>query len=154
MDATAWNPPSKARLYESLYRLNRGFEISLVSLEQLEQLGIFEAEEMRALKTALEHTRAQTNEEITEALQQYESEQAVQMEREREKRFKDPDDVFFAAADRKKQIREQMRELQKGLAREKSSPKRNPQTEVDPSTQNFLFLSSFHQRPRAPLQVP
>lgn|SRR5581483_6647764 len=127
MDATAWNPPSKARLYESLYTLNRGFEISLLSLEQLEQLGIFEAEEMRALKTALEHTRAQANEEITEALQQYESEQAVrfdQMEREWEKRLKDPDDVFFAAADRKKEIREQIKELQKGLDREKSSPKR------------------------------
>jgi hypothetical protein len=98
MNATTPNPPAKARIYESLYRLNQGFEISLFSLEQLEQLGIFEADELRALKIALEHTRAQANEEITEALQQYEGEQAVgfeQMEREREKRFKDPDDVFL-----------------------------------------------------------
>lgn len=127
MDATTPNPPAKTRIYESLYRLNHGFEISLLSLEQLEQLGIFEAEEMRALKIALEHTRAQANEEITEALQQYESEEAAHfehMEQEREKRFKDPDDVFFAAADRKKEIREQIKTLQKGLAREKSSPKR------------------------------
>jgi hypothetical protein len=127
MDATAWNPPSKPRLYESLYTFNRGFEISFLGLEQLEQFGIFEAEELRALKIALEHTRAQANEEITEALQQYESEQAVhfeQIEREREKRFKDPDDVFFAAADRKKEIREQIKTLQKGLDRQKSSPKR------------------------------
>lgn len=127
MDATAWNPPSKARLYESLYRLNRGFEISLLSLAQLEQLGIFGAEEMRALKTALEHTRAETNEEITEALQQYESEQAAHfdhLEQEREERFKDPDDVFFAAADRKKEIREQIKELQKGLNRQKAHKSR------------------------------
>jgi hypothetical protein len=127
MDATTPTLPAKARIYETLYALNRGFEISLLSLEQLEQLGLFEAEELRALKISLEHTRAQANEEITEALQQYESEQAVQfdqMEREREKRFKDPDDVFFAAADRKKEIREQIKALQKGLAREKSSPKR------------------------------
>lgn len=124
MDATAWNPPSKARLYESLYTLNRGFEISLLSLEQLEQLGIFEAEELHTLKIALEHTRAQANEEITEALQQYESEQAVHfdhLEREQEKRFKDPDDVFFAAEDRKKEIREQIKSLQKGLDRQKSA---------------------------------
>ena len=123
MDATAWNPPSKARFYESLYTLNRGFEISLLSLEQLEQLGIFGAEELKALKVSLERTRAQANEEITEALQHYESEQAVHfdhMEREREKRFKDPDDVFFAAADRKKEIREQIKALQKGLARQKT----------------------------------
>lgn len=127
MDATTPTLPAKARIYETLYALNRGFEISLLSLEQLEQLGLFEAEELRALKISLEHTWAQANEEITEALQQYESEQAVQfdqMEREREKRFKDPDDVFFAAADRKKEIREQIKALQKGLAREKSSPKR------------------------------
>jgi ribosomal protein L13E len=124
MNATTPNPPSKTRVYESLYRLNRGFEISLLSLEQLEQLGIFEVEDLRALKIALEHTRAQANEELTEALQQYESEQAIrfdQMEREREKRFKDPDDVFFAAADRKKEIREQMRELQRSLKRQKST---------------------------------
>jgi hypothetical protein len=128
MNATTPNPPAKARIYRSLYRLNRGFEISLLSLDQVEQLGIFEAEELRALKIALEHTRAQANEEITEALQQYESEQAVefeQMEREREKRFKDPDDVFFAAADRKEEIREQIKTLQKGLAREKSRSKGN-----------------------------
>lgn len=127
MNATTPNPPSKPRIYECLYRLNRGFEISLLSLEQLELLGMFEAEELRALKISLEHTRAQANEEITEALQQYESEQELQfdqMEREREKRFKDPDDVFFAAADRKKEIREQIKALQKGLAREKSTPKR------------------------------
>jgi dsDNA-specific endonuclease/ATPase MutS2 len=128
MDATTPSLPSKTRIYETLYRLNHGFEISLLSLEQLEQLGIFAPEELRALKITLEHARAQTNEELTEALQQYESEQAVgfdQMEREREKRFKDPDDVFFAAADRKKEIREQIKTLQKGLARQKSSPKRN-----------------------------
>jgi len=127
MNATTSNPLVKPRVYESLYRLNRGFEISLLSLEQLGQVGIFAADELRALKIALEHTRAQANEEITEALQEYESEQAVtfeKMEREREKRFKDPDDVFFAAADRKKEIREQIKALQKGLAREKSSPKR------------------------------
>lgn len=127
MNATTPNPPSKPRIYECLYRLNRGFEISLLSLEQLEQLGMFETEELRALKIALEHTRAQANEEITEALQQYESEQEVQfdrMEREREKQFKDPDDVFFAAADRKKEIKEQMRELQKGLNRQKTHKSR------------------------------
>ena len=123
MDATTPSVPSKTRIFESLYRLNHGFETSLLSLGELEQLGIFEAEELRAFKISLEHTRAQANEEIAEALQQYESEQAVQfdkMEREREKRFKDPDDVFFAAADRKREIREQIKELQKGLDRQKT----------------------------------
>ena len=48
MDATTPTLPAKARIYETLYALNRGFEISLLSLEQLEQLGLFEAEELRA----------------------------------------------------------------------------------------------------------
>jgi hypothetical protein len=127
MTITALNSPSKTRVYEYLYILNKGFEVSLLSLEHLEQLGIFEADELRDLKIAVEHARAQANEEITDALQQYESEQAVQldqMEREREKRFKDPDDVFFAVEDRKKEIRQQIKELQKGLSREKGRPKR------------------------------
>ena len=77
-----------------------------------------------AITTGTRGPAAQANEELTEALQQYENEQAVhfeQVEREREKRFKDPDDVFFAAADRKKEIREQMRELQRSLARQKAT---------------------------------
>jgi len=77
-------------------------------------------------RVSLEHTRAQANEELTETLQQYESEQAAHfdhVEQEWERQFKDPDDVFFAAADRKKEIREQIKALQKGLAREKASPK-------------------------------
>jgi hypothetical protein len=53
--------------------------------------------------------------------------------REREKEISDPDDVFFAARDRKQEIKEQIRELQAGLAcqqpkrstrRKRSRPKR------------------------------
>lgn len=46
------------------------------------------------------------------------------MERECEKQLKDPDDVFFHARDRIQQIREQIRELQKGLERQR--PPRRP----------------------------
>jgi len=119
-------PTSKTRVYASPYAFNRGLEITLLSLEQLEQAGIFQADELHALRVSLEHTRAQANEELTETLQQYESEQAAHfdhVEQEWERQFKDPDDVFFAAADRKKEIREQIKALQKGLAREKASPK-------------------------------
>ena len=54
MNATFWKPlPSTTCVYESLYALNRGFEIIHVSLERLEHLGMFR----------LEHTCAQANEE-------------------------------------------------------------------------------------------
>lgn len=50
-------------------------------------------------------------------LQDYEQEESGRfdsMEREWEDRLKDPDDVFFHARDRKQEIREQIRNLQKG----------------------------------------
>ncbi len=124
MSAAFWKPlPSKTRLYESLYALNRGFEITLLSLERLERLGMFRLEELNAFKVALEHTRAQANEELIDTLQEYEQEQSAQfdqMEREWEKQLKDPDDVFFAAKDRKQEIKEQIKDLQKGLGRQKT----------------------------------
>ena len=39
-----------------------------------------------------------------------------------QKRLADPDDVFFAARDRKQEIKEQIKQLQAGLARQ--HPKR------------------------------
>ena len=38
--------------------------------------------------------------------------------RDIEKRVADPDDVFFAARDRKQEIKEQIKQLQAGLARQ------------------------------------
>ena len=127
MNAPLWKPlPSKTRVYESLYALNRGFEITLLSLERLEHLGMFRLEELNSFKVSLEHTRAQANEELIETLHEYELEQSAhfdQMEREREKQLKDPDDVFFHARDRKQEIKEQIKNLQKGLERQSIKPK-------------------------------
>jgi hypothetical protein len=45
------------------------------------------------------------------------------MQREWENQRRDPDDVFFAANDRKREIKEQIKELQKGLERQRSDPR-------------------------------
>src|SRR5215471_4315132 len=116
MNAPLWKPlPSKTRVYESLYALNRGFEITLISLERLERLGLFRLENLNAFKVSLEHTRAQANEELVQTLQQYEEEESARfdnMNRDWEDQFKDPDDVFFEARDRKQQIKEQIKDLE------------------------------------------
>jgi hypothetical protein len=129
MNAPLWKPlSSKTRVYESLYALNQGFEITLLSLQRLEHLGMFRLEYLNAFKVSLEHTRAQVNEELIEILHEYEVEQSAHfdgMEREWERRFKDPDDVFFAARDRKQEIKEQIKSLQKGLDRQKLKRKSN-----------------------------
>lgn len=127
MNAPIWKAlPAKLRLYEALYSLNRGFEATLLSLERLEHLGIFRLENLNALKVSLEHTRAEANEELVQTLQDYEQEESARfdrMEREWEDQLKDPDDVFFAARDRKQQIKEQVRELQKSLKRQINKPR-------------------------------
>jgi hypothetical protein len=143
MSAPLWKPlPTKTRVYESLYALNRGFEITLLSLERLERLGMFRLEHLNAFKVSLEHTRAQANEELIQTLQGYEEEEAARfnsMEREWEKQYKNPDDVFFAARDRRHEIKEQIRDLQKGwgasasrrkdIVEETYSPQRHRGTE-------------------------
>src|SRR5579859_6215767 len=119
---------SKLLLYESLYALNRGFEITLLSLERLERLGMFRLEHLNAFKVALERTRAEANEELVQTLQTYEEEESARfdsMEREWEKQHQDPDDVFFAARNRKQEIKEQIRKLQRGLGRQRVRKKKH-----------------------------
>src|SRR5579859_4684533 len=112
MNAPLWRPlPAKTQFYESLYALNRGFEITLLNLERLERLGLFRLEHLNAFKVSLERIRAEANEELIQTLQTYEEEESARfdgMERAWQKQYQDPDDVFFAARDRRQQIREQM----------------------------------------------
>ncbi len=127
MNVPFWRPlPAKLQLYEALYSLNRGFEAALSSLERLEHLGMFRLEHLSAFKVALERTRAEANEELVQTLQSYEEDESARfdgMEREWEKQYKDPDDAFFAARNRKQEIKEQIRSLQRGLKRQRSKHK-------------------------------
>jgi hypothetical protein len=105
-----------------VYWLNRSFEATLLSLERLERLGMFRLEYLNEFKVRIEHTRAEANEELIDTLHENEMDDSARfdrMQREWEKQRKDPDDVFFHARDRKQQIKEQIRELQKGLERQR-----------------------------------
>ena len=86
---------------------------------------MFRLEYLNEYKVALEHTRAEANEELIDTLHEYEMEDSARferMQRDSEKQRRDPDDVFFEANDRQQAIKEQIRELQKTL--ERRSPKR------------------------------
>jgi hypothetical protein len=123
-----WRPlPTKLRAYESVYLLNRSFEAALMSLERLEQLGIFRLEYLNEYKVRIEHTRAEANEELIDTLQEQEMDDSArfdEMQRYWEDQRKDPDDVFFHVRDRKQEIKEQMKELQRGLDRLKPKNKK------------------------------
>ena len=118
---------TKPRAYEALHLLNRCFEATLLSLERLEGMGIFRLERLNEYKVVLEHTGADANGELLDTLHEYEMDESARfdgMQREWERQRQDLDDVFFAANDRKREIKEQIKELQKGLERQRPKHKK------------------------------
>ena len=119
--------PTKLNLYKALYFLNRGFQITLLSLEHLERLGMFRPEYLNGFKVTLEHTRALANEELMDTLQDFEEKESFhfgELRRAWDEQNLDPDDVFFHVQERRQQIKEQIRQLQKGLQRQRPRKKR------------------------------
>ena len=119
--------PTKLHAYEALQTMNRCFEATLLSLERLEHLGLFRLEFLNAYRVTLEYTRAQANDELIQTLQDLEQEDTARFERmhdEWEKQLHDPDDVFFHAIERRQEIKEQIRDLQRALQRQKPKKKR------------------------------
>jgi hypothetical protein len=128
MSGPSWRPRAqKLQLYEGIFTLNRAFHATLLGLEQLENLGFFKSECLNACKIELEHIRANANDELIETLQEFEQAEGgrfYRMQKEWDDEVKDADDVFFAAKKRKGQIKEQLKGLRSGLARMKSSGKK------------------------------
>jgi len=127
MDAPEKSPngktvPRKLQAYEALYWFNRSIEATLESLDGLERLGLLRGE-LNEHKIRIEHARAQANEDLTDRLQDYEAEESVRfdrMESELEKQRQDPNDVFFAARDRRREIKQQIQVLRDALERQHS----------------------------------
>ena len=124
MSLPNWTPPqTKYRLYEAVFFLNRSFEAAINAVDRLERLEFFAGDYLPALKTQVEYLRANANSHLAEDLQEYEEDEAFRLDRinhEREKELADPDDVFFAAREREKEIKEKIKELQGGLERKRS----------------------------------
>jgi vacuolar-type H+-ATPase subunit I/STV1 len=115
--------PRKLQAYEALYWFNRSIEATLESLDGLERLGLLRGEDLNEYKIRIEHTRAEANQDLTDRLQEYETGESVRfdrMELDLEKRRGDPDDVFFAARDRRREIKQQIQNLRDALERQHS----------------------------------
>lgn len=119
MSTPVWTPSSsKLAFYEALYYLNRGFEATLMALDRLRDLQLIRAEYLNAWRTKLESLRAEANEELADELQEYEQKESArfdQLDREWERQRRDPDDVLRAAQDRKREIKQQIKDLQRAL---------------------------------------
>jgi hypothetical protein len=114
---------TKVHLYQALYLFNRGFDITLAGLKRLEELGVFRNQNLSRYEVMLELTCSEANDELTTVMQGYEEDDTAYWDdryHERQKQLADPDDVFFAARNRKQEIKEQIKQLQSGLARQHS----------------------------------
>src|SRR5690349_19278560 len=127
MNGPAWRPRlQKLQIYEGIFNLNRAFHATLLSLERLENLGFFRSEYLNAFKVELEHTRANANDELIETLRDYEQNEGSrfwQMQKQWDDQLRDPEDAFFEAKKRKEEMKEKVKELQKGLDRLKNKNK-------------------------------
>ena len=111
---------TKLHAYKALYSFNRSIEIALARLEHMERIGLLGHEHFYESKTRIEHSRAETNEVLMDRLQQIEIQESARLDRilmDLEHQTKDPDDVFFSARARKKDIRRQIQELEDALKR-------------------------------------
>lgn len=123
--------PAKLHAYEALQTLNRCFEATLLSLERLDHLGLFRHEFLNAYRITLEYTRSQANDELIRTLQDLEQEDTARFERlhdEWTEQNRDPDDVFFHAQERRLEIKEQMKDLQRALKRQHARKSKKRQT--------------------------
>jgi hypothetical protein len=122
-----WTPPlTKLRVYEAVYLLNRSFQATIQAVDRLERLEFFEGGDLSSLKSRLEYLRADTNQTLGESVADYEQDEAYRFDRvvrEIDDEMKDPDDVFFEARNRKQAIKEQMKDLQRGLDRTRPDQK-------------------------------
>ncbi|HKT13009.1 MAG TPA: hypothetical protein VJW77_14405 [Terriglobia bacterium] len=118
---------TKVHLYRTLYRLNRGFDMTLTALKHLQELGVHRHDDLSEHEVSVELARCEVNEELTSVLESYEEDDSAYWSGRRgelEKQRADPDDVFFEARDRKQEIKEKIKELQDGLARQHPRRKR------------------------------
>lgn len=92
--------------------MNRCFEATVLSIERLEQFGLFRQEFLNSYRVTLEYTRSRANDEMMDTLRNLEQDDTARFERMHdawEKQNRDPDDVFFHAQERREEIKEHMR---------------------------------------------
>ncbi|HWZ46149.1 MAG TPA: hypothetical protein VNW97_21940 [Candidatus Saccharimonadales bacterium] len=110
----------KLELYRRVFALNRALTHVVLNCDQLETLGFFPSEPVRAWRVAAQLLQSEASSVMLEALQSLEEKESFefdQIRHEWEKQTRDPDDVLLAAEERKREIREQLKGLKQGKKR-------------------------------------
>jgi len=58
----------KFTIYRTLYTLNQGIELVLLTFSQLEELGVLRPDQLRSCRIITEELQARANHEVTEAM--------------------------------------------------------------------------------------
>ncbi len=98
----------KLQVYETLYSLNRGFEQVLADLRRLRVFPFFRGELLREFLVMGEELRAWSNFELIETMHEREQADWANFGRMRhrwEKKYRDPDDVFIEAKERRRELK-------------------------------------------------
>ena len=110
----------KARIYRTLYRLNLSFARIVDSCQELQETGVFRSKFTRLHQAFAQGLQAQINEEVLSTLLDVESDDLNRFGKVRdawEKELCDPDDVFFHAEERKKQLAKRRKKQLRGRKR-------------------------------------
>lgn len=73
-------PSQKITIYRTLYTLNQGIELVLLTFSQLEELGVLRPDQLRSCRIITEELQAKANHEVTEALRKREDDDSVRLQ--------------------------------------------------------------------------
>jgi len=93
----------KATTFESIRRMNEGFEQTIRSLKELGQLKLISKDSLRSIVVEIEEVRAGANADFGDQISERERAEHARFGRERrayEKRLEDPDDVYVIVQQR------------------------------------------------------
>jgi molecular chaperone DnaK (HSP70) len=109
------------RVFEAFYLLNRSFEATIHTVDQLQRLEFFQNAELPVLHNRLEELRSETNEVLIENMLDYEQGEAFrfgELVKQWERSTSDDSELFFRSEEHKEKMRARIKELQEALARQ------------------------------------
>jgi hypothetical protein len=97
----------KVEIYHTLYQLNSSFAAIVGHCDTLQKIGVFKSTFTRLFQNFTQELQAEFNQEFLETLHQIELDDWYKfgkVRQAREKKLRDPDDVFIHAQERKKEL--------------------------------------------------
>lgn len=107
MAAPRLTSSERARVYRSLFLLNRSFDLIVRRLDELGQTGLFTSRDLREMRGLTQEVQLEINSGLLDSFASIENDDWGAFGRVRlamEKRLRDPDDVFIHAEARRKQL--------------------------------------------------